>query len=181
MHPLNIDKTLAEINATYEAAVLKHIAETDADTAYQIDLSEPFFGIEWGVVEGNVQRQKWRWLGPRGQSHLFLKLSTATDHLIRVYIHTATSGQVLQALTALVNGTRCAQQGQDWGADGVASHWCLVNRELLAKHQGVAKITWSLLRTEETPRATLNSVPGQPTHARSIAFSRIKCEPYPVS
>lgn len=151
--PAKIAKAITEINAFYEAAFLKHVGGTDVSSVYEIDLAEPFFGTGWGVVEVNTQRQKWRWLGPFGQSHLYLKLSPDTDHLVRAYIHTAASGQVLESLTASVNGQVCARQGHDWGADGVATHWCIVDRDLVAKRDGVARITWNILSSQKRPVA----------------------------
>src|SRR5262249_7583388 len=116
------------------------------------------------------------WLGPFGQSHLFLKLPTNVDHIIRVYIHTAVSSEILESLTAFVNGKRCAQQGQDWGADGIATHWCLVTRDLFKQNKGIAKVTWSVLPAlKKLLEKDTNS--GQ----KMIAFSRVQCDSYPVS
>jgi len=179
---LDIDKAIADINASYEAALVNYVAGLDTDSSYDIDITGPFFGIEWGIAEGNTQRQRWRWLGPRDQSHLFLKLSTETDHLIRIYIHTATSGQIMEALTAAINGTRCAQQGYNWGGDGaLPAHWCLVTRDMVAKQQGIAKITYSLLPAKKGPQVmSMNDASGIRS-IRSIAFSQLTCEPYPAT
>lgn len=178
--PAEMTKTIAELNDSYEAAFIKHAANANVSSTYDIDLAEPFFGTEWGISEWNLQRQKWRWLGPLGQSHLYLKLPTETDHQFRVYIHTAASGQILESLTAFVNGARCAHQGHDWGADGVVSQWFIVTRDLVAKRQGIAKISWSLVSAQAGPQAIEpNNDSEQPAFARMIAFSRLTCEPYP--
>lgn len=177
----NIGKAIAELNESYESTLLKHAQSTEAVDECEIDFSDSFFGFEWGVSEWNVQRQKWRWLGPFGQSHLFLKLTTDTDHLVRVYIHTAASGQTLDALTAYVNGAHCAQQGHDWGADGIPTHWCIVNRQQIRKSNGIAKMTWSILSPEQSQERPDPQDEGKPLAlARSIAFSRVTCEPYPA-
>ena len=164
----DIRKFLDELNASFEAELRQRVSLGDASSVHEIDLSEPFDGIEWGVVEWNVQRQKWRWLGTFGESHLFLNLPSEKDHLIRVSIHTATSVEVLESLTAFVDGVRCTRQGYDWGADGGASHWCIVEPES-TNQNAVVKITWRVATpTESQPQ----------TSGRLIAFSRINCTPY---
>lgn len=176
---MNLDKTIVDINAAYEAALLKHIAGTAVKDAYDINLSELFFGIEW-VAEGNTQRQRWRWLGPRGESHIFLKLSPDTDHLVRIYIHTAASGQVLDALSVRVNGSLCESHGHDWGnGDSLPSHWCVVTRNQIARLGGIAKITYSLLASgAAVPSLEPQAHPATAALTRAIAFSQLISEPY---
>ena len=53
-HILDIDKAIADINASYEAALVNYVAGLDTDSSYDIDITGPFFGIEWGIAEGNT-------------------------------------------------------------------------------------------------------------------------------
>ncbi len=192
---MDIGKTISEINASYEAAVLKHVEGTDAKRTCEILLTEPFFGTEWGVTEWNVLRQKWRWLGPRGQSHLYLKLAADTDYLVRIYVQTAVSEEVLKALTVSVNGTRCAHQGLDWQPEAaVFSIWAVVDRQSLMENNGLARITWSLAARAPHPGAVSppagNLLGREPQQAKPqpesvgvekrIAFSKVTCQPYPA-
>ncbi len=173
---MDISRAISEINASFDAAVRKHMEAADFSGAREIRLSEPFFGSEWGVAGWNVQRQKWRWLGPRGQSHLYLKLDPSTDHLIRIFVHTTTSEHNVEAMTVLANGVRCTCQGVAVESDGVRSKWCIVGRELLERHGGIAKITWSLPPVADAAHDVEGSGAFRP--ARSIAFSHVTCEPY---
>ena len=176
---MEVIKLVTKLNDAFEAIQLQNVANSNPASDYDIDLAEPFLGCEWGIPEWNTQRQTWRWLGPYGRSHLFVRFATETDHLIRIYVHTATSVEVLQSLTAFVNGVRCAHQGFDWGADGAASHWCVVERGLVADRQGTAKITWSLVPHREAAENEHAKTSAEvPTFARSIAFSRVVSEAY---
>jgi hypothetical protein len=172
--------TIARLNGIFENLVHEQLAQSTAVDRADIDLAGSFLGAEWGVASSNEHRQTWRWLGPGGQSHVFLKLEPDSDYIVRVYVHTAVSGEVLSRLRACVNGTLPEHQSMDWGADGVPSAWCLIERAMLGECEGLVRLTLTIRPDHDAPGGAAADDTLQPfTFARQIAFSRLTCEPYP--
>ena len=150
-----------------------------------IDLAGSFFGSEWGVVGCNDRRQSWRWLGPSGRSHVLIRLAPDSDYLVRVRIHTTAPGDVLSRLRVRVNGGLPARQGIDWGADGVPSARLLIKRGMLARCDGLVRLTLTIrpegdLESDKTSSSAADGWTEPFAFARQIAFSRLIWEPISV-
>jgi MoaA/NifB/PqqE/SkfB family radical SAM enzyme len=94
-------KTLALLDSTYEQIVRN--TKTAAADHISIEINEPFFGTGWGITEGDIHGTNWRWIGPTGQSQLFVRLESGKNYLLSCLIHAA-KGESQNQMVIETNG-----------------------------------------------------------------------------
>jgi hypothetical protein len=100
-------EALAALEAAYAACASRFPAS--ADLAAGIDLSGSLLGLGWGLAETTALGQKWRWIGPAGESSLFVNQAGGPPAELWTRIHTA-AGESLYALRVDVDGTPAENQ-----------------------------------------------------------------------
>jgi molybdenum cofactor biosynthesis enzyme MoaA len=161
---------LSQLDTIYEQAYLSNRVEPV--DRYEIDLCSQFPGTNWGTAEKNIHYQRWRWLGPRGISQLYLTLVPDTNYLVRVFIHTADSMETLQSLHVWLNGRPSKHFGLTTNEEGL-SLWCLVHRKKIMDPSGFLRLSLAIGDRSGSPGA-VNAL----DQLRKIAFSRLVCHAY---
>jgi hypothetical protein len=111
---------------------------------------------------------------------VLIRLVPDTGYLMRVYVHTAASGDVLSRLQVRVNGLPPAHRGIDWGADGVPSVWWIVEHAGVTQGEGLMRLTLTIRPEGEESGDSSGDEDLRPGEiARQIAFSRMTFDPYP--
>ena len=168
----DLNEVMKLIDDAYEQAIIS--ADLEAVSKTEINLHDLFLGTGWGISEKDIHGDSWRWLGPSGESVLYLRLKSGQDYLLKSLIHEA-KGDSQDRFNVYVNGLLLDKLSLTFEEGRHVFHNCVIPRNVIDMRNGWAKIVFRLDEIDQIGSDTQERLSKQPMR---FALARVLCKPF---